>query len=311
MMHHPMKRYFVRPAKPDDMEAVYGLIAKQQAADYGQVLRTLDDLRKIWQTIDIEVDTCTAHADGHLAGYAELLEGDSPYIYLAERGNVDLAFQLLRILEDKAVAHKTEKVKLFTKISEKNNTLLQLFASNGYRSNLSFLMMELEMDEPPPAPEPVDGIHIRQFVQGQDEQGTYQADEEAAEDKGYHTPLSYDDWVKRLRMDKESFDPGLWFLACEGNEIAGVALNVYDRETNMGWVDHLSVRRAWRRRGIGRALLLHSFGEFYQRGVRHVKLNVDSKSLTNAPRLYEQVGMKKIQQYHIYTKEIDGVPPRF
>ncbi|HET9908828.1 MAG TPA: GNAT family N-acetyltransferase [Anaerolineales bacterium] len=306
-----MKRYFVRPAKPEDIEAVHDLVAKQHAADYGQALRTLDDLRNIWQNINIETDTCTAHADGHLAGYAELLEGDSPYIYLAERGNVDLAFQLLRILEDKAVGHRAEKVKLFTKISERNNTLLQLFASNGYRSNLSFIMMELEMDAPPPAPEPVEGITIRTFVRGQDEQGTYQADEEAAEDKGYHTPLSFEDWSKRMRMEKESFDPTLWFLAFEGNEIAGAALNVYDRETNLGWVDHLSVRRAWRRRGIGRALLLHSFGEFYRRGIRRVKLNVDSKSLTNAPRLYEQVGMKTIQQYHIYTKEIDGVPPRF
>ena len=306
MRHHPMKRYFVRPAKPDDIEAVHELIAKQHVADYGQVLSTLDDLQKIWQSINIETDTCTAHANGQLAGYAELLEGDSPYIYLAERGNVDLAFQLLNILEDKAVAHKTEKVKLFTKISERNNTLLQLFASNGYKSNISFLMMELEMDGPPPAEEHVNGITIRQFVKNQDEQGTYQADEEAAEDKGYHTPLSYDDWAKRMRMDKESFDPGIWFLACAENEIAGVALNMYDKDSNVGWVDHLSVRRAWRRKGIGRALLLHSFGEFYRRGVRTVKLNVDSKSLTNAPRLYEQVGMKKIQQYHIYTKEIDN-----
>src|SRR5262245_55907634 len=127
-MHHPMKRYFVRPAKPGDLEAVYELIAKQNTVDYGSTLRTIDDLRKSWETINIEDVTCTAHANGRLAGYAELLEGDSIYVYLAERGNVDLAFQLLNILEDKAVAHKTEKVKLFTKISEKNNTLLQLFA---------------------------------------------------------------------------------------------------------------------------------------------------------------------------------------
>ena len=304
MYHHPMKKYFVRPARTDDIESVYSLIEKQNIADYGQIIRTLDDLRKLWESIDLETDTCTAHADGQLAGYAELREGDSLYIYLADRGNVDLAFQLLTILEEKALAHKTERVKLFTRISEKNNTLLQLFASNGYKSNLSFLMMELEMDEPPPAPEQVNGVVIRPFVPGRDESATYQADEEAGQDKGYHTPLNYEEWVKRMRMDQESFDPNLWFLACEGNEIVGVALNVYDKRSNIGWVDHLSVRRLWRRKGIGRALLLQSFGEFYRRGIHHVKLNVDSKSLTNAPRLYEQVGMKTIQQYHIYTKEI-------
>jgi GNAT superfamily N-acetyltransferase len=311
MYHHPMKKYFVRPARLEDVESVYGLVEKQNIADYGQALRSLDDLRKLWGRIDLETDTCTAHADGQIAGYAELRDSDSLYIYLADRGNVDLAFQLLTILEEKAVAHKTEKVKLFTRISEKNNTLLQLFASNGYKSNLSFLMMELEMDSPPPAADPVEGITIRAFVPGQDETATYHADEEASQDKGYHTPLSYEEWVKRMRMDQESFDPGIWFIACEGNEIVGVALNMHDRKTNIGWVDHLSVRRMWRRKGIGRALLLHSFGEFFRSGVRHVKLNVDSKSLTNAPRLYEQVGMKTIQQYHIYTKEIYGVPNKF
>jgi ribosomal protein S18 acetylase RimI-like enzyme len=83
-----------------------------------------------------------------------------------------------------------------------------------------------------------------------------------------------------------------------------VALNVFVKESNTGWVDHLSVRQAWRKRGIGKALLLHSFAEFYRRGIQHIKLSVDSKSLTNAPRLYESVGMKTVQQYHIYRKVI-------
>ena len=299
-----MKRYSVRPAKLDDIEAVHELIARQNLFDYGDELRTVDDVRKIWEGIKIETETCTAHADGHLAGYAELLEGDSIYIYLADRGNVDLAFQLLTILEEKALVHKAEKVQLFTKVSEKNNTLLQLFASNGYKSKLSFIIMQLEMNAPPSPPQWPDGITVRPFVPGQDEQATYQANEEAAEDKGYHQPLDYDAWVKRMRMDRDFFDPDTWFLACQEDEVAGVALNVYHRDSKTGWVDHLSVRRAWRNKGIGKALLLHSFAEFFRRGVRKIKLSVDAKSLTNAPRLYEQVGMKTIQQYHIYKKEV-------
>ena len=164
--------------------------------------------------------------------------------------------------------------------------------------------MQLEIDAPPPPPQWPDGITVRPFVSGQDEQATYQADEEAAEDKGYHQPLSYEDWVKRMRIDRDFFDPDIWFLACQEDEVVGVALNLYHKDSKIGWVDHLSVRRAWRNQGIGKALLLHSFGEFYRRGVRNVKLSVDLKSLTNAPPLYEQVGMKTIQQYHIYTKEV-------
>jgi GNAT superfamily N-acetyltransferase len=301
-----MKQYSVRPPKVGDLESVYELIAQQNTHDYGSAMITADDLQKKWQDLNLEDDACVAYLDHELAGYAELLEGDSPYIYVADRMNIDLAFQLLMILEGKVASQKKEKVNLFTRVSEKNRTLLQLFASNGYHSNLSFQIMEVTLDEPPPPPLWADGINVRTFVKGQDEQATYRTDEEAAEDKGYHEPLSYEGWVKRMRMDKEAFDPSLWFLACEERsaEIAGVALNLYAQHSNTGWVDHLSVRRAWRKKGIGRALLLHSFAEFYRRDIRQVKLSVDSKSLTNAPHLYESVGMKTVQQYHIYRKEV-------
>jgi len=299
-----MNRYSVRPARLSDIESVYEIIAKQNTLDYGSALRTLFDLQKLWQSFELENDTCVAFADGKLAGYAELRDNDAPFIYLAERTNVDLAYQFLTILEDKAASRKKETVNLFTQISEKNTTLLQLFAANGYKSNLSFLIMELLLSEAPAAPQWPAGITVRPFVKGQDEQVTYQTDEEATKDTGYHDPLSYDGWVKRMGMETESFDPNLWFLACEGNEITGVALNVFKKESNTGWVDHLSVLQRHRKRGIGKALLLHSFGEFYRRGVTNVKLSVDSKSLTNAPKLYENVGMQTVQQYHIYRKVI-------
>lgn len=299
-----MKKYSVRPARISDIEAVHEIITRQNTADYGDALLTLETLQKAWQGLNLESDTCVAFADGKLAGYAELIDNDSPSLYLAERNNVDLAFQFLTILESKAVNRKKASVNLFARISAKNKTLLELFAANGYSSKLSFLIMELVLHEAPASPQWTNGITVRPFAKGQDEQATYQTDEEASKDKGYHDPLSYEGWVKRMGMEKETFDPSLWFLACEGNEIAGVALNVFVKESNTGWVDHLSVRQAWRKRGIGKALLLHSFAEFYRRGIQHIKLSVDSKSLTNAPRLYESVGMKTVQQYHIYRKLI-------
>ena len=299
-----MKKYSVRPARLNDVDAVYEIIAKQNIHDYGNALRTKDDILRAWQNLNLDNDTCTAFADGKLAGYAELLDNDSPFIYLAESSNVDLAFQFLTILEEQVLARKKEPVNLFTRISEKNNTLLQLFAANGYKSNLSFLIMELLLNEAPASPQWATGIIVRPFIKGEDEQVTYQTDEETSKDKGYHDPLSYEDWVKRMGMGKETFDPSLWFLACEGNEVAGVALNMFDKESNIGWIDHLSVRPAWRHRGIGKALLLHSFSEFYRRGIHQIKLSVDSKSLTNAPDLYKSVGMQTVQQYHIYRKII-------
>ena len=52
----------------------------------------------------------------------------------------------------------------------------------------------------------------------------------------------------------------------------------------------LGVRRPWRKRGLGLALLLHSFSAFHRRGQRRVSLGVDAGSLTGALRLYERAG---------------------
>jgi len=297
-----MKKYSVRPAKPNDLDEVYHLIAKQNTADYGEAMLSAADLQKSWQNLDLTSDTCMAYTEGELAGYAALIDGDTPSIYLAERKNIDLGFQLLTILEGKATFHKTET--LYTHISEKNRTLLQLFAANGYTSNLSFLIMELVMDSPPRAVHWAEGIAVRTFIAGMDDRETYLADEEASQDKGYHSPLDFDGWAKRMGLDGERFDAALWFLAFDRSEVVGVALNLHDRDSNTGWVDHLGVRRKWRKKGIGKSLLLHTFGEFYKRGVRRVKLSVDSKSLTNAPKLYQSVGMIPVQQYYIYKKDL-------
>jgi len=299
-----MKKYSVRPASMSDLNAVFDLVAKQRTIDFGSAMISMDDLQKRWETFDLDTDTLTAFTEGELAGYAELRDGDSPFIYLATRNNVDLGFQLLKYLEQKAAFRAGGKIQLATQISEKNQPLMQLFASNGYTSNLSFLIMEFTLTDPPASPQWADGIRVRTFDRGLDERITYQTDEEASKDKGYHNTLNYEDWAKRMGMNRENFDPAIWFLACAGNDVAGVALNAHDLDPKTVWVDHLSVRRVWRNKGIGKALLQHSFCEFYRYGLKTVKLSVDSKSLTNAPRLYESVGMKVVQQYHIYKKDL-------
>jgi len=297
-----MKKYSVRPASPADIERVYALIANQNIHDYGDAMLSQEDLQDAWRTIHFENETCMAYSDGELQGYAELHDGVSPFIYLADINNIDLGFQLLNILED--IAKERRISTLTTRISAANKTLSELFLLDGYRSNLSFLNMEMVMNEPPASPKWAEGISVRGFVCDQDEQATYQADEEASRDKSYHQPFDYEAWSKRMGINREQFDPSLWFLAWEGPTIAGVALNFYDSRSNSGWVDHLGVRPAWRKRGIGKALLLHTFGEFFMRGVRKIKLRVDSQSQTNAPRLYESVGMKTTQQYYIYKKDL-------
>jgi mycothiol synthase len=137
------------------------------------------------------------------------------------------------------------------------------------------------------------------FIPGQDDLAVYRADEESGEDKGYHQRLSYEQWCERMGRQATWFDPGLWFLAFVDGELAGAALNFYHPASSTAWVDHLGVRRAFRQRGIGMALLLHTLHVFSHRGYPLARLSVDSRSLTYAPRLYERAGFQTVQGYHI------------
>jgi len=175
--------------------------------------------------------------------------------------------------------------------------------AEGYRPIRHFWRLEIALGKAPPPPEWPAGITVRAFVRGQDERATHAAIEEAFADHWEHTPIALDEWVQRLTR-REDFDPSLWFLAIDGDQIAGTAL-CYPRGAALGWVRGLGVRREWRGRGLGLALLHQAFGVFYERGRATVGLGVDAQSLTGATRLYERAGMRVTEQYEMHEKILE------
>ena len=67
-------------------------------------------------------------------------------------------------------------------------------------------------------------------------------------------------------------------------------------DTTVGWVGSLAVRRPWRRRGLGEALLRDAFLRFAERGKRSAGLGVDAENTTGAVALYERVGMHVVRR---------------
>ena len=74
-------------------------------------------------------------------------------------------------------------------------------------------------------------------------------------------------------------------------------------DPELGWIGTLGVRPAWRRRGLGEALLRAAFAELFARGRRRVGLGVDTENVTGALRLYERVGMRPIRQNDNWSLE--------
>jgi mycothiol synthase len=186
----------------------------------------------------------------------------------------------------------------------------KLFDDMGYRYIRSSYHMLIEMDGPVPEAEFPEGIIVRAYNPLTDAEAVYCAQTDSFRDHFGFVEEPLEEGLKRFKhfWEQEGFDPNLLFLAIDGpsGEIAGISLcpphSIDDPQ--MGWVGTLGVRRPWRKRGIGLALLRHSFNEFYRRGKRKVGLGVDAQNLTGALRLYENAGMHILQASDLYEKEL-------
>ncbi|WLI30434.1 GNAT family N-acetyltransferase [Pseudomonas rhodesiae] len=91
-------------------------------------------------------------------------------------------------------------------------------------------------------------------------------------------------WQAQFTTDAE-FDPTLCLVASNPSGILGVA-----QCWTSAFIKNLCVHPCAQGQGLGRALLLHAFQVFKQRGEPYVDLKVLESNL-RARRLYESVGM--------------------
>jgi mycothiol synthase len=94
-----------------------------------------------------------------------------------------------------------------------------------------------------------------------------------------------------------------WVAELDGR-IVGAVLCDWKRNGDWGGVQTLGVRPAWRRRGMGEALLRAAFAELFRRGERTVALQVDAQSPTGANRLYQRAGLRALYEIVVSQKEL-------
>ncbi len=159
----------------------------------------------------------------------------------------------------------------------------------GFELIRHFFRMEVDLTKEPPAPDWPEGISVRTY-RSDDTRAVYKANADAFADHWDFVPLAFEMWEEMFLRSAE-FDPKLWFIAEDAGEIAGISLCRSERRPETGHVNILGVRPGWRRRGLGRALLLHSFRELRDRGRLKADLGVDAENTTGAVQLYERAGM--------------------
>lgn len=317
--------YTARGATMDDLETAVNLMNTYSQHYLGTIEAPVEEIRKDWVSpgFDVEQSTCLVFTPkGEAIGYVEVWDTASPPVhpwvwwclhpeyvgngvgsFLLDWAEERTRQAIQRCPADVRVAFRSGADSSITPAKK-------AMEAHGMVHIRHSFQMRIEMESPPLEPVWPDGIRLKVFdLDRDDPAAVYRADVDAFRDHFGFVESPFEEGYERFMhfmADGDSYTPGLWFLAMDGDQIAGICLNRKHshEDPEVGWVSSLGVVRPWRRRGIGLALLQQSFAEFYRRGYRKVGLGVDGENLTGALRLYKKAGMHVHRQFELYEKEM-------
>jgi mycothiol synthase len=317
----------LRPYKDEsDVAAGVAITNADMAADGVPNRETVDDflafVRHPNDAFDPQRDVVLAEVDGRMVGYSDknwvdtrdgLREYRLGAAVLPEWRNHGIGTVLLeeneRRARDQAAAHASGLPTVFGSwSSDRQHARVALLRKHGYRAVRWFFEMTRPLTEPIPDVPLPDGIEVRPVTR-ETIRPVWEADTEAFRDHwgGFD---SSDEQLARW-LSRPSFDPTLWVVAYDGDQVAGGVINAIETEenealgTNRGWLDSVFTRRPWRKRGLARALIARSLVLLRERGLDQGILGVDANNPTGALGLYEKIGFTVAERSTAWRKPFD------
>ena len=181
-------------------------------------------------------------------------------------------------------------------------------AATDYRPIRFGFQMRRWLADPIPDIALPDGIEMRP-VREEEHRRIFDADVEAFRDHWEPRERTEDDFVALFTFP--SLDTSLWRVAWDGDEVAGSVMNSIFAEENartgdkLGWLEHVSVRKAWRGRGVAKALIAASMRVHRDHGLEYAALGVDAENPTGALALYEGLGFRPYLKWINHRKPLD------
>lgn len=191
---------------------------------------------------------------------------------------------------------------------EKEQVLREALEAEEFRPVRFMNRMARDLSEPISVSPMPEGLEVRPVPETRYRELLLVLDE-AFQDHWGHAPIpesAFEQWTS-----SPLFNPTLWQVAWDGNQIAGGVLNFVDEEANQqfgvrrGWTDPIFTRRPWRKRGLAQALLMRSLAMFSEMGMTEAALGVDTQNPNGAFDLYEKCGFQSVMYSVIYEAELD------
>ena len=308
-----LREHIVRSATMGDAENVARLVNDIEVAQIGMAVYTTASLRQEWDEHgdSLGSNVRIVEVGGRLAGYLDMqpdADGRNLYYegYVApEWMGRGIGTQLIEIAERESANLAERLGAAVTVTTNVGSTGVAAFLeSRGYELTQHDLGMFLDLDDPRPEVALPSGVRIRPFVKGRDEQLMWDIMRAGFGDDWDGTEDS-DEWLRK-HTDESVFDPALWFFAQEGDQAIGAvqARPQWRAQSDTGWLKNMAVLPAARRKGVGRALLMHAAALFHDRGKKHMVLGTFADNPTNARQFYLHIGMRLGAESFDYSKRI-------
>jgi GNAT superfamily N-acetyltransferase len=295
----------VRPITDADIDAVARLAAEDEGVIFGRPSRLGPvDIRGWLTGANLEDDSWLYHDDdGALVGVSwfELHEDLGVFIGIVAQGAKGRGLGGRIVANGEQRARDRGAARAHTFVLEPDRAAADLFEQHDYALVRRFYEMAIELEAPPVVQELAEGFSLETF-RVEDALPFYETLEAAFQDHWEHHSTGFERWWEE-KQSAPGFDPSIWFLVRDGEDVAAVIRNDPERNGG-GYVGALGVARPWRGKGLARALLQRTFAEFYSRGITRVTLGVDAESPTGATHLYQSVGMTIENAAVVYEKAL-------
>jgi mycothiol synthase len=292
----------VDPAR--DLAAVGALLAACDVEDLGEPDHPVDWIAETWSS-PMLAGAWVVERDATVVAYLELESiGVAFDAYIPVRPDLrvgDLRRELMRFAEQEVRTRMTAgEVDFRATGGVEDPTFVPDCEAIGLTHVRTFLHLQRALDPSEPAGPPPAGVQIRPSVDPDDDGVVHGILDAAFQGHFGIESMSLEQW--RSSFKDGLYDPGLVLIAEVDGVPAGVAANWMP--DGLGWVGDLGVLAEHRGRGVGTALLRHSFALLAARGASLVRLNVDAGNRSGATRLYASVGMTERRRFMVFEKQV-------
>ncbi len=315
--------YRSRPATMEDAAQVTALLNLCAQEISGKDEFTVEELQNDWTIEGFDLTRHTVmvlNETDQLIGYADVWGLTPPYSRILSWVRVHPEYRGLGIgaslnhwVEEKAqeLSQKADEglqVVLNYFVNQKDQSACDLLTGLGNRPVRYSWMMEIDLTQPIQTDSLPDGFVMR-VAEPTEYEAVYKLDRDCFKDHwGYiETPFAEGFKVFQNQMiDEPFYAPGMWFVIEHEGKLVGLCLNspASAYGPDYGWVHLLGVKSEYRKLGLGKVLLTHSFTAMKKGGCSKAGLSVDSESLTGATRLYQNAGMEAKEIYVRFEKVI-------